>query len=197
MRALHAAPAPAAAPRFAAAARPRARPATQRRAAAGASGPPAALVELPASTDAQVAQCRAAVQSAVEAGVTRQRLLLTLPLIGATDLGAPHACVAFGATARSDAPRGRRLARRRAPDVERGEAYDVHTAAGAAVSLRRSRECGAARAGRRRRGGRAVHAALHRRRLPDGGHAARGASRALAQAYASARVSEHCLQPSR
>ena len=84
MRALHA-PAPAsAAPRLAAARSRRvSRPATQR----GASASGAALVELPTSTDVQVAQCRAAVQSAVEAGVTRQRLLLSLPLIGATDLG--------------------------------------------------------------------------------------------------------------
>jgi hypothetical protein len=48
--------------------------------------PPPPLLELPSSTDRQVALARAAAQAAFEAGVTRQRLLLMLPLIGATDL---------------------------------------------------------------------------------------------------------------
>jgi hypothetical protein len=56
---------------------------------AAASGSEAALLELPASTAAQVRQARDAVQAAAAAGVTRQRLLLSLPLVGATDLGAP------------------------------------------------------------------------------------------------------------
>jgi hypothetical protein len=50
-----------------------------------------ALLELPASTAAQVRQARDAVQAAATAGVTRQRLLLSLPLVGATDLGARRA----------------------------------------------------------------------------------------------------------
>jgi hypothetical protein len=54
--------------------------------AAAASGDAPPLLELPSSTERQVALARAAAQAAFDAGVTRQRLLLLLPLIGATDL---------------------------------------------------------------------------------------------------------------